>query len=157
MAKNRYSMPCNIANTLNLIGDKWSLLILHEILIGNETYNDIKSRLEGIPTNLLAQRLKSLEEDGLIISDLYQLHPPRYRYSLTDRGRDLDDVFNSLILWGSKHLRPCYKKIVHKECGRQVLIKYYCPHCNKIVANESMIVVKADNQSRLDNDEGRRQ
>ena len=150
-------MPCNIANTLNLIGDKWSLLILHEILLGNETYNDIKNRLEGIPSNLLSQRLKSLEDDKLIISDLYQQHPPRYCYRLTDSGKDLEDVFNCLILWGSKHLRPCYKKIVHKKCGHPVILQYYCPHCKQVVEHDSRIITKSAENMTNNEDEGKRQ
>ena len=62
--KNQYKYDCNIAQTLNIIGDKWSLLILHELSIGHNTYKAIQEGLEGIPTNLLSNRLKELEEDG---------------------------------------------------------------------------------------------
>ena len=96
--KNLYDLPCNIAQTLNIIGDKWTLLILRQIMIGHDTYSEILQNLEGIPTNLLSDRLKSLAEDELISSELYQEHPPRYRYILTKGGMDLNDVFNSIIL-----------------------------------------------------------
>lgn len=142
--KNQYNLPCNIAQTLNIIGDKWSLLILHKLLMGHETFKELQEGLEGIPTNLLSNRLKSLESDNLIESTLYQEHPPRYKYSLTQSGNDLTDVFNSLIMWGEKHLKQCHKKIIHKECGHSVVQQYYCPHCESVIGSDEMMVKKED-------------
>lgn len=131
--KNQYQLPCNIAQTLNLIGDRWSLLILHRLLMGCGTYKELQESLEGIPSNLLSDRLKALEADGLLKSRLYQEHPPRYRYELTPSGEDLQDVFNSLILWGERHLHTCYKRLVHQECGQRVVHQYFCPICGRPV------------------------
>ncbi len=138
--KNLYNLPCNIAQTLNIIGDKWTLLIIRKIMMGVTTYNEIKSSLEGIPSNLLSDRLKGLEEDGLIVSSLYQNHPPRYEYLLTDSGKDLLDVFHSIIMWGEKHLSVCHKQLNHKECGTRIEHKYYCPNCNSDVDREDIYV-----------------
>lgn len=138
MAKNRYEYPCNIARTLNKIGDKWTLLILHEILVGKETYKEIQDKLDGIPSNLLSQRLKSLEEEGLLTLELYQSHPPRYKYRLTESGLDLRDVFSSLIIWGEKHLRPCYKTLVHQACNHKITQQYHCPHCDRVVGYDDI-------------------
>jgi len=138
--KIQYNIPCNIAQSLNIIGDKWTLLILHQILIGSETYKDLQDELVGIPTNLLSQRLKTLEEDELIEKELYETHPPRYRYTLTEKGYDLDDVFNSIILWGEKHLNTCSKKLVHKECSHSIKHLYYCPHCDKTLSLDEITV-----------------
>ena len=139
--KNQYNLPCNMAQTLNIIGDKWSLLILHRIFIGYETYKEIKDGLEGIPTNLLSERLKTMEIDELIVRELYQDHPPRYKYTLTEKGMDLVDVFNSLMLWGQKHLSKCYKKLVHKDCNGHIEHRYYCKECNKYIdANEIEVI-----------------
>ncbi|MFA5524905.1 MAG: helix-turn-helix domain-containing protein [Tissierellales bacterium] len=140
--KNQYNLPCNIAQTLNIIGDKWTLLILRQLSKGHDTYNSILENLEGIPSNLLSSRLKSLEEDGLIFPVLYQSHPPRYRYILTDGGKDLDDIFYSMILWGKKHLDKCYKELTHNSCNHNIELKYYCPHCGKTV-NKNEITVNA--------------
>jgi len=129
--KNQYNLPCNIAQTLNIIGDKWSLLILHQLLIGHDTYKEMQDNLDGVPSNLLSERLKSMEGDKLIEKELYQAHPPRYKYCLTEKGYDLEDVFNSLILWGEKHLDKCFKKLVHKECRHSIEHRYYCSHCSK--------------------------
>ncbi|WP_326911261.1 winged helix-turn-helix transcriptional regulator [Sedimentibacter sp. MB31-C6] len=144
--KMQYNLPCNIAQTLNIIGDKWSLLILHQILVGRETYKEIHDELTGIPTNLLSERLKSLEIDGLIKRELYQSHPPRNKYTLTKKGYDLEDVFNSIILWGEKHLDTCYKKLVHKNCNHSIEHRYYCSNCNKVVKIEDISVLDPNEQ-----------
>lgn len=138
--KNLYNLPCNIAQTLNIIGDKWTLLILRQLMINHCTYKDIQEGLEGIPSNLLSDRLKCLEADGLITAELYQNHPPRYKYLLTESGMDLGDIFNSLIMWGDKHLNVCYKQLNHKECGHKIEHQYYCPQCNKVIGQEEISV-----------------
>lgn len=142
--KNQYDLPCNIAQSLNIIGDKWTLLILHAIKANNHTYKDLQSALHGIPTNLLSSRLKALEEDGLVQCKLYQQHPPRYAYELSDAGKDLDDVFHAIVLWGERNLHKCYKKLVHKECQHPVQIQYYCEHCGKPVTREEVAVMEID-------------
>ena len=142
---HQYPFQCNIAQALNIIGDKWSLLILHGIMSGHQTYKEIYNSLEGqIASNLLSSRLKALEADGLISSDLYQKHPPRYRYTLTPAGEDLNIVFNSLVLWGEKHLTTCYKRLIHKNCNHTVETHYYCPHCQQTVAEDQLAVVAAE-------------
>ncbi|WP_107841069.1 winged helix-turn-helix transcriptional regulator [Metasolibacillus meyeri] len=123
--KTRYDLPCNIAQTLNIIGDRWTLLILHELLIGETNFNEIKTKLPGLSANLLSSRLKSLEEAGLVVATLYSAHPPRYAYSLTTSGKDLEHIFNALILWGSEHLQPCYKEIVDAKTNSPIEIGYF--------------------------------
>jgi len=133
--KATYSLPCNIAQSLNIIGDRWTLLIAHEIFVGRTTFNEIKKALDGISSNLLSERLKYLEETGLITSTLYSDHPPRYEYTLTQSGRDLEHVFNALIQWGRLHLPKCYKKLTHATCGHEVQTAYYCPHCQELTTD----------------------
>ena len=122
--KMRYDLPCNIAQTLNLLGDRWTLLIIHELLIGETNFNDIKLKLPGLSANILSSRLKELEEAGIVQSELYSKHPPRFRYTLTDKGFALEHVFNSMISWGAEHLDNCYKEIVTEE-GDRVEIGYF--------------------------------
>lgn len=138
--KNQYNLPCNIAQTLNIIGDKWTLLIINQIMKGNDTYTGILEKLEGIPSNLLSERIKTLEQDHIVEPVLYQNHPPRFRYILTESGKDLSDVFSSIIIWGEKHLKVCYKSLNHKECGHKVEIQYFCPQCEKTVDKEELVV-----------------
>jgi DNA-binding HxlR family transcriptional regulator len=138
--KNLYDLPCNIAQALNIIGDKWTLLILRQIMMGHDTYSDILQNLEGIPTNLLSDRLKTLAEDELIMLKLYQEHPPRYRYIMTESGMDLTDVFNSIILWGERNLKKCHKKLTHSECGHKIEMAYYCPTCGKNISRNDILI-----------------
>ncbi len=144
--KNVYSIPCNIAQTLNLLGDRWTLLILHQLMQGQDTFKKLQDRLTGIPTNLLSERLKSLEADQLILSKLYQPHPPRYRYELTGGGKDLADIFNSLMLWGERNVSNCHKRLTHKECGHGIELQYYCNTCNRPVSKEELQVINEDSE-----------
>jgi DNA-binding HxlR family transcriptional regulator len=96
--------PCPVASTLDLVGDKWSLLVVRDMLEGDVTYGKLLNSPEGIPTNILADRLKRLEEAGLIAKSAYQEHPPRYAYGLTEKGRALGDVLLALVRWGEKHI-----------------------------------------------------
>lgn len=84
--KKGYELPCNIAESLNIVGDRWTLLIILQILLGNTTFNGIKHALNGVSASVLAERLRMLEEDALIASRLYSAHPPRYEYRLTPSG-----------------------------------------------------------------------
>lgn len=145
--KNIYNLPCNIAQSLNIIGDKWTLLILHQLMLGHDTYKEIQDNLDGIPSNLLSDRLKCLETEALIACELYQNHPPRYRYLLTESGKDLGDVFNSIILWGEKNLKKCHKQLTHSECGHGIELQYYCSHCGKTIAKEDISVSENEPQN----------
>ena len=131
--KPRYDIPCNIAQSLNIIGDRWTLLIIHEILVGRTTFNDIRKALDGLSANILSDRLKLLEEKGLVKSELYSTHPPRYQYTLTESGEDLEHVFHSFIIWGTKHLENCFKKLVHTPTGDEVEIAYISKRTGEIV------------------------
>jgi len=96
--------PCAVASTLDLIGDKWSLLVIRDLLQGRLTYSELANSREGIPTNILADRLKKLEEAGLISKSAYQEHPVRYTYALTEKGQELKDVLRAIVQWGKKNI-----------------------------------------------------
>jgi DNA-binding HxlR family transcriptional regulator len=95
---------CAVANTLDLIGDKWSLLVVRDLLHGKRTYGELASSPEGIPTNILAERLKRLESAGIISSAAYQDRPVRYAYTLTKKGIALGDVLLSIVRWGKEYI-----------------------------------------------------
>jgi DNA-binding HxlR family transcriptional regulator len=96
--------PCPLASTLDLVGDKWSLLVIRDLLWGKRTYGELLGSPEGIPTNILADRLRRLEEAGLIEATAYQERPVRYAYSLTARGLDLRETLAAVARWGYKHI-----------------------------------------------------
>jgi DNA-binding HxlR family transcriptional regulator len=95
---------CPIANTLDLVGDKWSLLVVRDLLHGKKTYGELLDSAEGIPTNILADRLRRLEDAGLITSSPYQARPVRYAYSLTEKGSELGEILLALVQWGKRHI-----------------------------------------------------
>lgn len=95
---------CAIANTLDLVGDKWSLLVIRDMLHGKKTYGELLDSPEGIPTNILADRLKRLEEAGVIVSAAYQERPVRYAYTLSEKGTALGDILLALVRWGKTHI-----------------------------------------------------
>jgi DNA-binding HxlR family transcriptional regulator len=95
---------CAVANTLDLIGDKWSLLVVRDLLLGKRTYGELADSPEGIPTNILAERLKRLESAGIISSAAYQDRPVRYAYTLTKKGTALGDVLLALVRWGKEYI-----------------------------------------------------
>ena len=140
MMKKQYDIDCNIAQTLNLIGDKWTLLILHAVKVGFKTYKEIQENLTGIPTNLLSNRLKTLCEYDLLDCELYSKHPPRYQYNLTDKSNDLDDIYNALIIWGDHHLQKSFKCLNHKDCDGNVRIVYVCEKCGKELSKDELLV-----------------
>jgi len=95
--------PCPIANALDLVGDKWSLLVVRDLLDGKKkTFGALLSSPERIPTNLLADRLKRLERGGLVKLRAYSQRPLRYEYSLSAKGQALDAVLDALVQWGKK-------------------------------------------------------
>lgn len=95
---------CAVANTLDLIGDKWSLLVVRDLLHGKQTFSELLDSPEAISTNLLADRLARLEEAGIVVSTPYQERPVRYAYSLSEKGMALGDVLRALVQWGSNHI-----------------------------------------------------
>src|ERR1700746_3719253 len=95
---------CAIANSLDIVGDKWTLLVVRDLLHGKRTYGELVNSPEGIPTNILAERLKRLEAAGIIVSPPYQQRPTRYAYILTPKGRALGDVLLAFVRWGKQHI-----------------------------------------------------
>jgi DNA-binding HxlR family transcriptional regulator len=96
---------CPIACTLDLLGDRWTLLIIRDMLFfRKERFEEFLASPEGISTNILTQRLKLLEELGLILKEPYSNHRRRMSYRLTERGQSLKPVLKVMIAWGLKHI-----------------------------------------------------
>ena len=95
---------CAIANSLDILGDKWSLLVVRDLLHGKHTYGELALSPERIPTNILADRLKRLESTGIISSTAYQQRPVRYSYTLTPKGSALGEVLLAFVRWGKQHI-----------------------------------------------------
>jgi DNA-binding HxlR family transcriptional regulator len=102
--KAKQRSACAVASTLDIVGDKWSLLVVRDLLHGKSTYGELARSPERIPTNILADRLERLGIAGIISSAPYQERPLRYAYTLTPKGRALGDVLLAFVRWGKQHI-----------------------------------------------------
>jgi len=97
--------PCPVACTLDILGDKWTLLVIRDLFLGKRTYNEFLQSPEGIPTNILAERLKRLHRAKIIEKKKYQPRPARYHYQLTAMGKDLWPVLQEVMQWGCRYIK----------------------------------------------------
>jgi DNA-binding HxlR family transcriptional regulator len=112
--KSKRSM-CPICQSLDVFGDKWSLLIIRDIMIyGKNTYGDFLKMEEGIATNILADRLVSLEREEIISKEVFVGSKSKFTYKLTKKGIDLIPIALELIIWGGKYyeILPQMKEII---------------------------------------------
>ncbi len=105
---------CPVANVLDLFGDKWTLLVVRDLILGKSRYNEFAGSPERIPTNILADRLKRIEQFGIVLKSPYCLKPTRYQYELTEKGKDLIPILEAMVFWATKympgtHVFPSYK------------------------------------------------
>lgn len=94
---------CPVSCTLDVLGDKWSLLVVRDVMRGKRRYAEFLESPERIPTNILADRLKRLAGKGVITSRRYSQHPPRLEYELTAKGEDLRPIMRAMVEWGIRH------------------------------------------------------
>ncbi|WP_163849311.1 winged helix-turn-helix transcriptional regulator [Pseudooceanicola aestuarii] len=102
---NLQSEACPVARGLSVIGDRWTLLVLRDCFMGVRRFEQMQERL-GITRHVLADRLRKLEAAGVLRRELYQRHPPRHEYRLTDRGKAFYPVLVTLIDWANTHVPP---------------------------------------------------
>ena len=138
----RYGQACPVAKSLEVIGDRWTLLLVRDLLAGTRRFQELAASQKGIAPNILSDRLKLMERHGLVTRVLYSDHPPRARYTLTERGRDLGLVVGALAAWGSRHV---YKRarLVHADCGHEVKLGYHCARCGTRVRGATVILSRS--------------
>ena len=104
MAKGYEINDCPVARTLDMIGERWTILLLRDLLLqGPRRFQDFQDSLPGVAPNTLSARLKSLEENGLVQRQLYSDRPPRVEYVLTEKGKSLGPVVKAMRDWGTKY------------------------------------------------------
>jgi DNA-binding HxlR family transcriptional regulator len=121
---------CSIARALELVGERWTLLILRESFLGTRRFDDFQREL-GVARNVLQTRLERLVDAGTLARVPYQERPVRYEYRLTRKGVDLWPVIVALLKWGDKHAAPDGPPVVleHKDCGGGVDDHRRCTRC----------------------------
>jgi DNA-binding HxlR family transcriptional regulator len=128
-----YGVPGPVARSLAVVGDRWTLLLIRELLLGPARYADLARALAGIPTNLLAERLRLLEDEDMA------RRPDGRAYELTAKGRDLAPVLAGLAAWGQRHYGEARSaEAVHAGCGGQVRTATSCGRCGAVVAADEV-------------------
>ncbi|MGI9578540.1 MAG: winged helix-turn-helix transcriptional regulator [Microthrixaceae bacterium] len=126
------SHACSIARSLDVMGDRWSILILRDTFRGIRRFEEIRRDLE-IPRAVLSDRLATLVGTGVLERRQYMEHPPRHEYRLTDMGRELSPVLVGLMQWGDRWLGNgrAPTVLVHDQCGTEVDLGFHCESCNR--------------------------
>jgi len=126
---------CSIAKALEVVGERWTLLIVRDVMNGHRRFGELQSSL-GVASNVLAARLQRLVEEDILEQRPYQDSPERHEYFLTEKGLDLWPALVALLAWGDRHSPgpggpPTL--IVHKECGGEVSDRGICERCGKLL------------------------
>lgn len=103
MISNKNFSDCPVATTINLIGNKWKLLIIRDLLGGTKRFGELRKNLEGISQRVLTENLRDLEKDGLLDRRVFAEVPPRVEYSLNETGLSLQPIIAAMANWGIKY------------------------------------------------------
>lgn len=121
-----------LADALSTVGDRWSLLLVASLLDGPRRFGELQQALEGIAPNVLSQRLRQLEQRGLVLAQPYSRRPPRYLYELTESGHQLAGTLRLLADWGARHGEADAAEAPrHSACGTPLEARWYCPTCQE--------------------------
>ena len=117
---------------LDRVGDRWSLLLVEALLDGSRRFGELRDVLPGIAPNILTDRLRRLEREGIVLARPYQDRPPRAEYALTSDGRDLAGALRLLADWGARR-GDAAEPLRHELCGTPLDARWYCPTCTTAV------------------------
>jgi DNA-binding HxlR family transcriptional regulator len=126
---------CSIAKALEVVGERWTLLIVRDVMNGRRRFDELQKGL-GVARNVLSARLQRLVEEDILERRPYQESPERYEYFLTEKGLDLWPSLVALLGWGDRHTEypdgpPLL--VIHKECGGRVSDRGICESCGKVL------------------------
>jgi DNA-binding HxlR family transcriptional regulator len=124
--------PSPLELALERVGDRWSLLVVEALLDAPRRFNDLQESVAGIAPNILADRLRRLDREGVVLARPYRERPPRLEYSLTAAGHDLAGALRLLADWGARR-SDAVEPIRHALCGTPLEACWYCPTCSELV------------------------
>lgn len=136
------TVRCPVATALDVVGDRWTLLIVRDLLRGKTRYSQLRRSVEGVTTTLLSDRLKLLEREAIIERRFYSDHPPRAEYVLTAKGHGLGVIIGALSTWGQQHAEHDLL-LIDKECGHPVRVTYACEECDRPVPRSRIRIVES--------------
>lgn len=117
-----------LARAVEIVGDRWSLLVVDALMTSPQRFNDLAETIAGIAPNILSQRLKHLEHEGVVVARPYSTKPPRFSYELSAAGKELAGVLRMLSHWGSGR-SDAAEPLRHAACGTPMEARWYCPTC----------------------------
>lgn len=132
--------PCSIAAALEILGERWTLLAVRELFSGVHTFARIAA-FTGASRDMLADRLRKLENAGIVERRIYSEHPPRYEYHLTEAGRELFPVMTALREWGDKWAVESPSVTYLHDCGHPLAVERTCQHCGGPVTDDTLHAV----------------
>jgi DNA-binding HxlR family transcriptional regulator len=127
--------PSPLAAALDAVGDRWTLLLVEALLDGPRRFGDLQDGLDRIAPNVLTQRLRRLEGEGLVLAQPYSERPQRYVYELTSSGHELAGALRFLADWGARHGEAA-ESPRHEACGTPVEARWWCPTCERPVGDD---------------------
>ena len=127
--------PTPLSAALDSIGDRWTLLLVEALLDGPRRFGDLQEALGGIASNVLSQRLRRLEGEGVVVAQPYSERPQRFVYELTSPGHELAGALRLLADWGARH-RDAADPPRHEACGPPVEVRWWCPTCERPVGGD---------------------
>ncbi|HET6773694.1 MAG TPA: helix-turn-helix domain-containing protein [Acidimicrobiales bacterium] len=132
-----------LASAAEVVGDRWSLLVVSRLLRGPRRFGELLDELDGLAPNILSRRLERLEADGLVVGEPYSTRPVRHAYRLTAPGTELGGALRMLAGWAasSQGARPGQTEgvPVHGACGSPLEVRWFCATCDRVVDDPSPV------------------
>lgn len=133
---------CPISRAEDIVGDRWTVLVLRELFMRNHRYDEIQAQTGGTP-QMVAARLKSLEADGMVERRAYSERPPRYEYHLSAKGEAFYSVVLALRAWGETWCKSQDEglavRYTHRKCGHEAGLGPLCDHCGELLRRDELI------------------
>ena len=138
----RKDLNCSIFRAMDVLGDRWTLMVLREAFMGVRRFTDMQRDL-GIARNVLTDRLNLLVDAGVLERRRYQERPVRHEYRLTDMGKDLQPALLTLMQWGDRYLSPDGPPALvhHRDCGHTTEPLLVCEHCREPLTTRNVEIL----------------
>ena len=125
---------------LDVVGDRWTLLVVRDLLRGHTRFSELRESVVGIASNILSDRLRRLEAHGIAERRRYSDSPPRDEYLLTRRGHGLGPAVGALLIWGEAAQHDL--SLIDLDCGHEVALVYRCPACDRATPRSRLRIVE---------------